>query len=579
MCRQRPHEPGDGNFAAGANLAIVAPNQDDIVFGCTEAELGDYDGNGALDVAIVFAYQPIDWGIGLLGAVNVFLAGADGEFAAPTQHLLAEDPAPYVSFVMTSGDFDGDGHTDLGFGSAVRYLSGPRAWRVETLRGDGEGGFAPGTLRAFDCAWCELELARAADFDGDGRADLLLAATNPEDYPSDYPVLLFASQDDGTFAAPETLAIHAGTVGVEARDVTADGVPDVLLLGDVDHVTLLEGQGGGVFAPARRWVAGRRIESGALVDLDGDGAGELVMPSYVAEDASPLFEIARGAPDGGFELPLVSRVPSGYPEYMAPPADFDGDGHADILAIGFGQLELMLGTGDGRFVLGATTPTDVSPWPMPVADLDGDGRLDLVQAAGDGFAVALGLADGTFAPAAPIIERSIGHAALGDIDGDGDGRLGLVATEWPGESVELYLGNGALGFERILSLPVDVYVSELILTDLNADGTLDLFVGAGLGQVLDGEPSGQLVSPTWLGDGHGGFKPGPALDLNGRSFRAADVNGDGTLDLLSPNAIAFGDGAGNFASPEPCRAPASGGWISPTSTPTAFSTCCFSRTA
>jgi hypothetical protein len=548
---------GDGNFAAGASLAIVAPTPEDIVFGCAEAELGDYDGNGALDVAIAYAYQPLDWGNGLLGSVNVFLGGADGEFSAPTQHPLAEDPAPYVSFAMTSGDFDGDGHTDLGFGSAVRYLSGPVAWRVETLRGDGAGGFAPGALRAFDCAWCELEFARSADFDGNGRADLLLAPTNPEDYPSDYPVLLFASQDDGTFAAPQTLSVHAGTVGVEARDITRDGLPDVLLLGDVDHVTVLEGQGDGTFAPPSRFVTGRRAASSALLDLDADGASELVMPSYVVEDAAPVFEIARGTPAGSFALPPVSRVPSGYPEFLAPPADFDGDGNADVLTIGFGQLELMLGAGDGRFELGASTPTDVSPWPLPVADLNGDGRLDLVQAAGDGFAVAVGLADNTFAATPPAVERSIGRAALGDIDGDG--RLDLAATEWPGESVDIYVGDGALGFTRALSLPVDVYVSELVLTDLNADGVLDLFVGAeGLRYVPDGEPAGTLVSPTWLGDGHGGFNPGPPVELSGRSFRAADIDLDGALDLLSPNGVSFGDGAGNFAPPEPL--PSAGLW-------------------
>jgi len=550
---------GDGNFAAGATLSIVAPTPEDIVFGCAEAEVGDYDGNGGLDVAVTFAYQPLDWGNGLLGAVNLFLGGGDGEFEAPALYPLASDPLPYVSFAMTSGDFDGDGHTDFGFGSAVRYLSGPVAWRVETLRGDGDGGFAPGTLRAFDCRYCELEFARAADFDGDGRDDLLIAPTNPESYPSEYPVLLFASQSDGTFAAPETLAVHAGTVGVEARDVTADGVPDVLLLGDVDHVTLLEGLGDGGFAEPSRVVTGRGIASGSLLDLDGDGTSDLVTRSNGLPETQSLFEIARGTPEAGFELPPVSPVPSGYPEIMTPPADFDGDGDTDVLTIGFGQLELMLGTGDGRFELGASTPTDVSPWPLPVADLNGDGRLDLVQAAGEGFAVALGLADNSFSPTPPAGGRSIGDAALGDIDGDGD--LDLVATEWPGEAVDIYLGDGALGFTRAASLPVtEVYIRELILTDLNADGALDLFVGAESLRQLpeEGEPAGAIVSPTWLGDGSGGFSPGPAIELHGFSFRAQDVDRDGALDLLSSNAISFGDGAGNFASPEPL--PSAGAW-------------------
>lgn len=536
---------GDGNFAAGATLAIAPPAADDVVFGCTDAAIGDYDGDGALDVAVAFAYQPIDWFNGLLGAVNVFRGAGGGEFEAPALYTLAPDPEPYVSFAMASGDFDGDGQADFGFGSAVRYLSGPIAWRAESLRGDGGGGFVPGALRPFDCSWCELRHAAAADFDGDGRDDLVLAPTNPDDYPSDYPVLLFASGTDGNFAAPEELLIQAGAIGVEAGDVTADGAPDVLLASDVDHVTVLDGRGDGSFAAPRRFVSGRAIAGQTLVDLDGDGLRELVL---LGDGPQPVFEIARGAGDGAFELPLASPVPSGYAEYLAP-GDFDGDGTGDVLAIGYDGLELMLGTGDGRFVLGARTPLGVSPWPLPVADLNGDGRLDLVQAAGEGFAVALGLADGSFAPTPPAGDRSIGRAALGDLDGDG--ALDLVAVEWPSESIDIYLGDGALAFHHAGSLPLDVSVSELILADLNSDGRLDLLAGAsGVRPGPGGEPPA-LLSPLWLGDGCGGFEPGDGLDVSGSAFRVADLDGDGALDVVGTNALAFGDGVGHFGPSEP----------------------------
>jgi VCBS repeat protein len=541
---------GDGNFATGITLTVVPPTPDDVVFGCTDTEIGDHDGDGALDVVVGYAYQPIDWLNGLLGAVNVFLGVGSGELDAPAQYLLAAAPEPFVSFEMTSGDFDADGRADLGFGSAVRYLSGPVAWRVETLRGDGLGGFSPGTLREFDCTWCELELASAADFDGDGRDDLLLAPTNPESYPSDYPALLFASQVDGTFAAPESIAIHTGTVALEARDITSDGLADVLLLGDADHVMLLEGQGDGGFAVPRRFVTGQGIASSTLADLDGDGASELVLLSRVVSDTQPLFEIARGASSGGFELPLVSAVPSGYSDFLAEPADFDGDGNVDVLAIGYDRLELMLGTGDGRFVPGATTPSESSAWSMPVYDLNGDGRLDLVQAAGDGFAVALGLSDGTFSPTPSSSGRIIAHAALGDLDGDGD--ADLVATEYGRDTVDVYLGDGAQGFARAASLPLGVYDSGLVLADLSSDGVLDLVVGAArLREGPAGEPLGPLVSAVWLGDGRGGFTSGAAIDVSGLQLRVADIDHDGSLDVLSTNAIAFGDGAGNFGSPDP----------------------------
>jgi hypothetical protein len=554
---------GGGFFGPGEELSAVPERPDDIIFNCNGLELGDFDRNGVGDLALSFSWQAVDSNNGLDTSVSVFLGAADGSHGAPRLHALADDPLPYASFAMTSGDFDGDGVIDLGFGSEVRWLSGPTNWRVETLRGDGAGGFTPGTVQAFDCDHCELTEASARDFDGDGRDELVIAATSPELGIYDYPVLFFQNAGDGSFAAARVLLEHAGTVGLDTHDLTHDGNADVLLLGEGDQVTLLEGLGDGSFGAPQRFAPGTRIATGLVADLNADGAEELVLlgGDY---NAPPSITVVRGlASERLFQLPQISAIPGGYIGALAAPADFDGDGVLDQLVFGPESMELMLGTGDGRFVPGGSTPnnphtptSDTSPWPAPVVDVDHDGRLDVIQAAADGYAVAFGNADGTFSATAPVTgSRFPGNAAVGDINGDGV--TDLAVSEYPGDSVDIYFGDATFGFSLAGRLELQVYSSALYLEDLNSDGQLDLFVAAAAYGVPEGAAPGTPASQVWLGNGSGGFTAGASVAASGSGLLLRDVNADGRLDALSATSLSLGNGDGTFSNPQPL--PASGG--------------------
>jgi hypothetical protein len=540
---------GGGFFGPGADLAILKERPDDVVFGCTDVELADFDGNGSVDVALTFSSQPADAYNGLDTYVNVFLGAGDGAFAAPKLYALAPDPLPWVSFAMASGDFDGDGVLDLGFGSMVRWLSGATDWRVETLLGDGAGGFVGGTTKPFECSSCEVIVADAQDFDGDGRDEFLVPGSSPDSAPYDYPVLYFPNAGDGSFGDPLGLGEYNGTVSVETEDVTGDDLPDILLMSSSDQVTLLEGHGDGTFGAPERFVTGATITSGALADLDGDGASELVLLGDYAY--APGLSIARGAaPARRFVLPRVSRVPSGYPSQLSPAADFDGDGQLDVLAFDYGAIELMLGTGDGLFVPGGSTPSEGSPWPMPVLDLNHDGRLDLVRASGDGYAASFGNPDGTFSAVPPIAsQQETMLAAVGDINDDG--YPDLAAYGYPSYAVAIYLGDAAFGFTRSITIDPGVYASDIYLADVNADGHLDLFVGAQSVVQTSGSTPPPLASHVWLGDGHAGFSEGAPVDAHGWKVLLRDVDGDGAPDVLSPEALCLGAGDGTFAAPAP----------------------------
>src|SRR5439155_16163104 len=109
--------------------------------------------------------------------------------------------------------------------------------------------------------------------------------------------------------------------------------------------------------------------------------------------------VLLGNTDGTFRIP--AQLESGREPYSVVVADFNQDGHLDLLASSLvsSDLSLYLG-GDGTFETRRILPTATGPGPIVVGDFNGDGRADAAVAnlAADLVSVFLGNGDGTFAP-------------------------------------------------------------------------------------------------------------------------------------------------------------------------------------
>jgi hypothetical protein len=204
------------------------------------------------------------------------------------------------------------------------------------------------------------------------------------------------------------------------------------------------------------------------------------------------------------------------------------------------------------------------PGQVILADLNGDGNLDLVtqHLLARQVNVLLGDGHGHFAPA-PGSPRSFGSMpgaiAVGDLNHDGI--PDIVAARADQDSVDVFLGEGTGRFNQAPGSPfiADPAVTArnkraLFLVDLNEDGNLDVITANGL-------RSGFSVL---LGDGHGGFSPGPAERISSEPdsgfhfFAFGDVSGDGHVDALTvisgpPSGtgrgllvVQYGDGTGAF---------------------------------
>lgn len=222
-----------------------------------------------------------------------------------------------------------------------------------------------------------------------------------------------------------------------------------------------------------------------------------------------------------------------------------------------GEVAIYQTGSDGKLYLNTGSYT---PFPgytgtvrMTSADLNGDGFLDTIYAMGTGGSrvrVDLGLPSDVqpVALVAPILfdayEASFTggiYIAAGDIDGDGKAELVTSPNDGGSARVQAFrlVGNEFVTVDNFFAIEDPNYRGggRIALGDLNADGKLDLILGAGKGgstrtAVYDGVGllRGAGTPPKLLGDF---FAIPDTVNLrDGVYVAAGDLNGDGRAELI-----------------------------------------------
>ena len=152
----------------------------------------------------------------------------------------------------------------------------------------------------------------------------------------------------------------------------------------------------------------------AVADLNEDGVPDLLVG---ASDIVWFSVRSDGAPRAGATF-LPARVNA------LATADFDRDGHSDVVGSVYsgGSLIVGFGAGTGQVSRTLTIPLSVGAWGVIATDVNSDSFMDILAALpGDrAIAVALGNGDGTFRP----VTESFGgtqpiYLAAGDFNRDG----------------------------------------------------------------------------------------------------------------------------------------------------------------
>ncbi len=312
----------------------------------------------------------------------------------------------------------------------------------------------------------------AADFNGDGFADLAVATETPN------KVSFLFNNGDGTFAAPVNVLTGGGTGPgfVAVGDFDGDGDFDVAVaLKNIGVVRVLVNTGG-TFSAGSNTTVGDEPRWIATGDLDGDG--DLDMAVINRGDDSMTVLLNDGT--GSF---TTSTVAVGADPRSVALGDFDRDGDSDAAVANHDDrtIGIFANNGTGGLTLAATLSVgaQLRPDGLVASDLTGDGHTDLAAAtSGNGLnfaSVFVNTAGGLTGPA----NYAIGGAnpvsiAVGDLDSDGDADLATVNQD--SANVSLLANNGTGAFGASMQLAVGATPQHLAMHDLTGNGTPDIAV-------------------------------------------------------------------------------------------------------
>jgi len=282
----------------------------------------------------------------------------------------------------------------------------------------------------------------------------------------------------------------------------------------------------------------------AVADFNHDGSQDIAVAAF----SSGRLAVLLGRGDGTFQPATYYDLADTSAEWVAT-ADFNGDGNMDVAVASGDNISVLLGNGNATFQSPVPYATTQMPTFVAIGDFNGDGKPDLIVADGLYVSVLLANGNGTFQPPKDTaVFPPSGLAPLSVGDFNGDGKLDVAVLGGGSLQLGILLGNGDGTFNLVGEYPVGEFSNSIAVGDFNGDQHLDLAVTDGTGNQIY----------ILAGNGDGTFQPATPFFSNGPgSIHAADVNGDGKLDLLffagvgsqTDLMIMLGNGDGTFQRP------------------------------
>jgi hypothetical protein len=531
----------------------------------------DLDVDGHVDLVVAFG-DPYDVNPGSAGRVQVFLGNGIGGFT-PGVSL----PAGTNTSALAIGDFDGNGAPDvaaasegdgkvwvfLGNGAGgltpvagnpvLSALNRPRALVAADLTGDGladlaiaesglgavhvlrSNGGAPLSFTLITPSGVGLPVGSspegiaAAALDGDGWLDLVTADGGAG-------VSVIRRTGVGGFLPAVPYAAGVSPSAVALVDLDGDSKPDIAVTSLLGTLTLLVNDGTGLFPTRSDYPVRSYPVAVTPLDADADGSLDLAVACQSADAVVVLLSRPPGPPP----LATAPRTGVGSRPHAVAAVDLDGDGDLDLAVANkdSNTVSLLRNDGAGGFTLYRTLAVGEGPESIVAGDFNRDGSVDLAVnaplAPTKGVSILLGstVTAGEFDPSIPVpVGMAPDDLAAGDFDRDGDLDIAVCDKVSTPGYVRILKNDGLGLFSLGSSASVGNLPTSIAAADFDRDGDLDLAVG------LENQSNVQILTNNGLGFTVTQTLALPGTDRNPLSLAAEDFDGDGAADLAASASI------------------------------------------
>jgi len=529
--------------ATGAATASFSAKTDfPTAIGAYSIAVCDLNGDGMPDMAIMNQ-----------ASLSVYLNTTNPGASTPTFSAKTSFSNTGSSIGITAGDLNNDGKPDIVIAN-YNSVSSMSVFINETEPGASTPVFY--TRTDFGSA-SQFTLPAICDFNGDGNPDIVIPNLSSS-ILSIFMSTISSGADTVNFSAKTDFVTGVGPSYVSIADVNGDGQPDFASANfgsgtvSVFLNTTTPGASVPTYSAKTDFTAVAGIGTVFFKDLNGDRKPDIITANRNSTSISVLFNTTMpGASTPTFSAKTDFTTGSG-PGAITT-ADFNGDGKPDIAVPNL--LSNTVSVFMNTTTPGASTPTfsakkdfttGSGPFRISIADFNGDGKPDMVVSNSSVATVSVLLNTTTTGAATPTFSAktdiTVGSQPPGVATGDfnGDGKPDLVVTNQVSVTVSVLFNTTAPGASTptftaktdygTASNPVFVTTG-----DFNGDGKLDFVISnqgaASISVFLNNTTSGSST-PSFS----------PKIDFTTGTFptsaAAADLNGDGKIDLAVSNSTA-----------------------------------------